>query len=284
MPYNNEIVTYSQGPNAVGGIYVKDHNCLGKKSQMINHTHRDDYYVISIATNGAMVMDCELNKFQVKRNSILIVKPYQIHSLREITEDYNGYFLGVQDFRIPNHLSDLLFTIPGNKQLISISEEDLSLLTQTFDLMRCYMKKDNTYQTQIINGLFSTALHKICSLVESEHPITDLALLSQPALITSKFKRLITHQTHLNLPSFFASQLNITTAHLNDCVKKTTGQTASYWLKKSIIDEAKRLLYYTDKTVKEIAFNLGFEDHTYFSRMFKKNTYQTPLEFRIEYR
>ncbi|MDR0229085.1 MAG: AraC family transcriptional regulator [Flavobacteriaceae bacterium] len=280
MTNTNEIITYSQSPKALGGIYIKDQIHSSIKNSIIDHTHRDDYYVITIITNGQLNMDCEMEKFTVKQNNILIVKPYQIHSVRYISDDFAGYFLGIQDYRIPNDLTDLLFTLPEKKQLLDISEEDMQLLANTFDLMKQHISKNNQHKTQIINGLFTTALYSICSQTNHNYSTKELGTPSQPAIITSNFKRLITHQTHLNLPSYFANKLNITTAHLNDCVKKTTGQTVTHWLKKSILDEAKRLLYYTNKPVKEIAFNLGFEDHTYFSRMFKKLTYQTPLQFR----
>lgn len=280
MTHTNDIITYSQSPKALGGIYVKDHIHTSVRKSIINHTHRDDYYVITIVTNGQIDMDCEMESFIAKQNNILIVKPYQIHSLRYISDDFTGYFLGIQDYRIPNDLTDLLYTLPKKQQLLDIAEEEMTLLTTTFDLMKHHISKDSQHKTQIINGLFSTALYSICSQTTHNQGIEELGTQTQPTVITSNFKRLITHETHLNLPSYFANELNITTAHLNDCVKKTTGQTVSYWLKKSILDEAKRLLYYTNKPVKEIAFNLGFEDHTYFSRMFKKLTYQTPLQFR----
>lgn len=291
MECMNEIITYSQGPSAYSGIYVKDIGDITKEGKedkikrIINHTHRDDYYVIAVVKRGVFTMDCEFDHYSAGNNSILIVKPYQIHSVRSFSQDFQAFFLGVQDYRIPNELNYALYTLSAKQQLLYINDEDLDLLSETFILMRKYLKRNDDYKTHIINGLFTTALYKICSLIqECESKSEDLKILSQPASITASFKRLISHESHLNLPSYFADKLNITTAHLNDCVKKTTGQTVSYWLKKSIIDEAKRLLYYTDKSVKEIAFDLGFEDHTYFSRMFKKHTYQTPLQFRAELR
>jgi AraC-like DNA-binding protein len=48
--------------------------------------------------------------------------------------------------------------------------------------------------------------------------------------------------------------------------------------------EAKRLLYYSDMNVKQIAHTLGYDDHAYFSRQFRKVTGITPLGFRVQYR
>jgi AraC-like DNA-binding protein len=51
-----------------------------------------------------------------------------------------------------------------------------------------------------------------------------------------------------------------------------------------VVLEAKRLLYYTDMDVKEIAFSLGYEDHTYFSRLFSKVAGIPPGAFRRKFR
>ncbi len=77
-----------------------------------------------------------------------------------------------------------------------------------------------------------------------------------------------------------AAQLHITPLYLNEIVKEITGFPASYWIHQEIMLEAKRLLYYTNLDVKQIAFDLGYEDHAYFSRFFKKNTGLTAGEFR----
>ena len=81
-------------------------------------------------------------------------------------------------------------------------------------------------------------------------------------------------------PSFYAKELCISEVYLNEVVKKNTGMTPTEWINVAILLEAKRLLRSTALTVKDIAHDLGYEDHAYFSRYFKKNTSMTPLEFR----
>jgi len=63
-------------------------------------------------------------------------------------------------------------------------------------------------------------------------------------------------------------------------VKDITGFAVSYWIRQEVIMEAKRLLYYTHFTVKEIAINLGYSDTAYFIRLFRKTTGEPPLRFR----
>ena len=71
-------------------------------------------------------------------------------------------------------------------------------------------------------------------------------------------------------PTEYADTLNISSDYLNECVKNTTGNSVSYQIQQRIILELKRLLYYSDKSVKEISFEPGYEDYPYFSRLFTK--------------
>lgn len=81
-------------------------------------------------------------------------------------------------------------------------------------------------------------------------------------------------------PSEYAALLHVSAAYLNTVVKGVTGFTVSYWIREAIVAEAKRLLFYTTDSVKEIAGVLGYEDPHYFSRFFTKAVGLSPLSFR----
>jgi AraC-like DNA-binding protein len=80
--------------------------------------------------------------------------------------------------------------------------------------------------------------------------------------------------------AFYAGELKITPNHLNKSVKSVTGKTAIQVLNERRLAEARSRLKYTDATVSEIAYRLGFEDQSYFSRFFKKATGVSPAKFR----
>src|SRR5690606_21342156 len=106
---------------------------------------------------------------------------------------------------------------------------------------------------------------------------------NQAFMLTQHFKNLVVEHSFKHIPSYFAEKLHIATSHLNDCVKATIGLSVTQFLQQSMLLEAKRQLYYTNDDVKKIAFTLGFEDHAYFSRLFKKLTNETPLAFRSRF-
>ena len=81
-------------------------------------------------------------------------------------------------------------------------------------------------------------------------------------------------------PSFYADNMNITLKHLNRICREILNQTVTEIITNRVILETKRLLVNPIKSVNQIADELGFEDYSYFTRLFKKKTGITPSEFR----
>jgi AraC-like DNA-binding protein len=84
------------------------------------------------------------------------------------------------------------------------------------------------------------------------------------------------------LPSvaWFADELNLSANYFGDLIKKETGKSAKDYIQDKIIDLAKNKTFNTDKTVNEIAYELGFKYPQHFTRLFKQRVGMTPKEFR----
>jgi AraC-like DNA-binding protein len=80
--------------------------------------------------------------------------------------------------------------------------------------------------------------------------------------------------------AFYADLLHLSPKSLSKKLHRMQHSTPSEVIKERIITEAKRELFYTGKSVKEIAYELGFEDPAYFTRFFKKATGHAPLLFK----
>lgn len=102
-----------------------------------------------------------------------------------------------------------------------------------------------------------------------------LDLLEMQFPITKNNKKL-----RANKPSFFADKLNVHINYLNYTVNKSLNISTSQCIKDRIISESKNLLHYTEWSIAEIAFTLGFQSPGYFSASFKKETGLTPNQFR----
>ena len=86
----------------------------------------------------------------------------------------------------------------------------------------------------------------------------------------------------VGLPSvaYCAAELNLSAGYFGDLVKKETGKSAQEYIQSKIIEVAKGLIFEGNKTVSEIAYELGFKYPQHFSRLFKQRVGQTPQGFR----
>ncbi len=86
----------------------------------------------------------------------------------------------------------------------------------------------------------------------------------------------------LGLPSvaYFADELHLSANYFGDLFKKVTGQSAKEYIQDKVIGEAKNKVFGNDKTVNEIAYELGFKYPQHFTRLFKQRVGYTPNEYR----
>ncbi len=111
-------------------------------------------------------------------------------------------------------------------------------------------------------------------------PLSDSKQV-QSVAISNRFKELLfTHIRSKHLVSDYAALMHISPNHLNRVVKQITGKSPTKWIDETMMLEAKVLLYQTDHSISQVAEQIGIEDSSYFSRMFKKYEGVTPIEFR----
>jgi AraC-like DNA-binding protein len=93
-----------------------------------------------------------------------------------------------------------------------------------------------------------------------------------------------THLTEQQDVRLIAENLSTTTGRLYDIVKEFSGVSPKEWITNRLIQEAQRKLQFSHVSTKELAYDLGFNDPGYFSRLFKKNTGKTVREFLTDLR
>ncbi|MHA3787197.1 AraC family transcriptional regulator [Flavobacterium hauense] len=276
-----------QDARAVGGIdldYVSFEDAkkeIGPEHYM--EEHMDDHYIFLIVLEGTATFHCDMEDFHLSSKGLMVVKPYQVHAPKDASNDVRGFFMTVESFLAPTHLREMLENLSAQQQYIKFEENEGADLEGTAALLYSTFTSDNPYKAIILNGLLTAFLSQASALYYKKGHIKPQAK-TQATIITAKFKNLLEQHSFLHLPSFYAKKLNITTSHLNHCVNTVTGLSVTHWLQDAMITEAKKQIYYTDADIKEIAYTLGYDDHTYFSRLFKKITGLTPLLFRKKFR
>ncbi|SHK66559.1 AraC-type DNA-binding protein [Reichenbachiella agariperforans] len=280
----SDIPIYNQSSEAIGGIQIVKSSLQGidyPPEKM--GAHRDEFYVFFVLTKGNVVVLCDNIAVELNEIGIGFIKPFQVHAAKHISNNTTGYFISIAPFLVPDACLEIFQPLQISEQGKKIDPLFQDDFLNLVSLLHNSFEKQKQNKPQIINGLFNALIYEIANLFQSSER-TIPKPRNQSTVISTNFKKLISKSNFLESPSFFAKKLNISASHLTDCVNASTGKPTTYWLQNAMIIEAQRLLYYTENDVKEIAFSLGFKDHSYFSRMFKKLTHETPLAFRKKFR
>ncbi len=246
--------------------------------------HRDDHHIFFVLESGTGSLMIDFQTVKVDSPSLFFVLPAQVHQL--IHQDaVKGWFIGVDTSIMPTYCRDIL---EGQLMLQQPTQLSLLQLRQFDDLLNLIFEKRQEPSTDM---LYRPAIHALIQAFLLEvarmysHMIGMDFGLSRPHQLLYEFKKLLsTEIKNLKNPSAYALILNVTESYLNEVVKKTSGFTVSYWIRNEIIMEAKRLLYYSELTSKEIAYELGYEDPSYFGRIFAKEVGMPAIAFRRQYR
>ena len=162
---------------------------------------------------------------------------------------------------------------------IIVNAETASKLDPLLSAMEDLMHTPIKYQAAALGAylkLFLIYCDSQCML----HPQASISTSHQRQLITD-FKELVTqHFQQWHKVTQYAEALAISSKYLNQLTKSLLGQTAKEVIQEKIILHAKRDLKYSDKSIKEIAYELGFDDPLYFSSFFKKCTGVSPSVFK----
>lgn len=283
MKKTRKIPLNQQDPRAVGGIDIRYLPDDYEATPSLVSDHRDDYYILLVLTKGSADILCDMLPLHLEAPGLLLLRPFQVHSFVGQSPDAAGWFLSIAPFLVPDHCQDIFQQPATYVQYAPVSETQLAGLVDTAALLYRTFAEKHLYKTAIVKGLFDALVNRaaVYFLAAGQGRSKEK---SQAFLLTDRFRQLLSHHSFLDPPAAFAKKLNITPAHLNDSVKTVTGFSVTHWLQDAMVQEAKRHLYYTRQNTKEIAYELGFEDPAYFSRMFKKITGETPLAFRKRFR
>lgn len=247
-------------------------------------THRDDHYVFFLVEKGSGSMMIDFSEIVIPEKCICYVLPGQVH--RSInTEASLGWFMAVDTSLIPPEFRRAFEDRLLLQQPYLLSESSYRQCRSLIHLLYEQYSSDphHPFYRQLTHALLTSFLGMAAYGYSQD--ITSLLSVSRPLQIAREFKRLLSGNiTTEKRPSAYAGMLNISESYLNESLKKVTGFSVTYWILHEVMLEAKRLLYYTPLNVKEIAHRLGYDDHTYFSRLFKKANLITPLAFRGNYR
>lgn len=237
------------------------------------HKH-NNYFEIIYLMKGEGSHTIDTKEYEIKPPVIFTIRKEQVH-FWDIKTEPEGFVLIIKKSFIDNCLDKDI------KRLISELSAQTCLFPKDnaasviFKLLQYEYQEKKTLNRPIIDGLLKALLAKF---LESATPTISK---NGNNTIFQKYIDLLSKENELtNRVNHYARLLSTTPQNLNAICRKETGQSATEILSEQIINEAKRLLLYTDFTVSEISSKLDFKDNSHFSKYFKRHVGNTPIGFR----
>jgi AraC family transcriptional activator of pobA len=240
-------------------------------------THRLAYYFFLFLWEGTTEFKIDLETYVVAPQELVFSLPHQIRQLPATLHGNAYYKLGLQQeclTRLPRHYPFLLN--PLNQQKIPFAAPAAARLQTIFELLMSLLNTPDTNPELILAQLHSLLTEINVAYFAAAATPADERLTKYIAFRLFVENNLTAHPTIGRI----AEELALSTDSLYQLVKHYAGLSPNEFVTNRLMQEARRRIYYREQSsVKELAFELGFQDPAYFSRLFKKVTGQTVAAF-----
>jgi AraC family transcriptional regulator, transcriptional activator of pobA len=248
--------------------------------------HRHNYFSIIWPFTGSGKHVIDFREYPILPDNVFFVSPRQVHQL-VITSVLSGYvILFTSEFMDKNtirndFISNLkLFRNCDETPPLPIDAITVSKLRLFADGMMSAFRDQEEMFLETIGAylkLFMIECNGQCSL----SPGSNLQNIEVSKTLVKNFKDLVEkNYARSHQVKYYAETLSVTPNYLNEVIKTSVNIPAKEFIQNRLILEAKRMAIFTNKSAKEIGFELGFEDPSHFSKFFKINTGQSIQTFK----
>jgi AraC family transcriptional regulator, transcriptional activator of pobA len=261
---------------------------LFEDNSSFDHLQRLNYYTLIAVKNGEGRLKADFAEYDFTQNTLMCFAPYQPFMI-ETNKGISGFVINFHPdfFCIHKHQKEVacngvLFNDIYKPPFVILEQTDVDFFSSLFEQMKAEMKNLQLAQYELLVSYLKIFLITASRLKVSQAPQAqqDVAGIKEPFILQNLKDAIEKHFKTKHTANDYALLLNISPKALAKSTKSYFNKTLTSLIAERIVIEAKRELYLTSKTVKEIAYELGYEDEHYFSRFFKANADVSPQLFR----
>lgn len=248
--------------------------------------HRKAYYLLVFVKHNRGRHWVDMRPYDRQDNTLYFSGPNQVLVKEAPTPfwgtrlTFTNEFLTLQQNAALRELP-LIQNLRNGHELL-LTEADGAFVEEVLAKLEAEHNRPSEWQHRMLSAYLTVLLTYLSRLYTEQfaaiEPSADQQLLRAfQAYIEENYREL--HEV-----GAYAALLHISAGHLSEVVKAQSGKPAIKHVHQRLVLEARRLLFYTQHSLKEIAFDLGFSDASYFNRFFKRETGTTPAEYRTAIR
>ncbi|NHM01295.1 AraC family transcriptional regulator [Flavobacterium difficile] len=263
-------------------LYFNDFKSHLQTHDFIEKSHSHSFYLLVLFTKGSGFHTVDFNTYTIQPNSLFVLKPGQVHSW-QLSDDIEGYiafysqeaynvYFGMKKIEDYSFYRDLK---NSPEMLLNVSQaKEISFY---FSLLLEENKKNEFRKLDKLLNLLDcihVELSRIYESVQGHNLHSYNMKIKELELVLNQYFK--TEKS----PSFYADKMNMSLKHLNRICKTVLDCTLTEFIYHKIILESKRMVSTNKMTISEVANELGFDNYSYFTKVFKKYTNLTPKGFR----
>ncbi|MGS2763072.1 helix-turn-helix domain-containing protein [Sinomicrobium sp. M5D2P9] len=249
---------------------------------------RFNYYTLIWVTEGTGKIHADVSEYDFTENTMLslsLYQPFKIISetpLKGVVIHFHPDFFCIYKHHKEVACDGVLFNNMYGAPIVSLPETSQHTLLLLAEQMTEGIRTKGFAQYELLVSYLKIFLIMLSRLKSEQYPqnADNMTGDDEPFVLQNLKDCIETHYKEKHAVSDYADMLAITPKALAKITKKHYKKTVTDLISDRIIIEAKRELYLTNKTVKEIAYALGYSDEYYFSRFFKKNVEVSPQMYR----
>jgi AraC family transcriptional activator of pobA len=252
-----------------------------------DHVQRNNYYSLIWVKEGVGKVKADFAEYDFSKNSLFAFSPYQpfmfvAQKIKGLAIHFHPDFFCIHKHQAEVACHGVLFNNIYQPPYISINDATASSLDILIEQMKSEMRNTALAQYEILVSYLKIFLITTSRLKAEQQPkaLEVMSDLKEPFILQTLKDAIEKDFKKKHSASDYAETLNISAKALAKISKNYFNKTLTELISERIIIEAKRELYLTKKTIKEIAYELGYEDEHYFSRFFKTNADISPQIYR----
>lgn len=253
-----------------------------------DHIQRNNYYSLIWLTQGDGKVKVDFSEYDFTLNSLFAFSPYQPFMLttsKKITGiaiQFHPDFFCIHKHQTEVACNGVLFNNIYQPPFIIIDDKSSATFIMLMEQMKAEIQNHALAQYELLISylkifLITASRLKIEQEPQAQKVVTDL---KEPFILQNLKNTIEKDFKTKHSASDYAKELNISAKALAKITKSHFNKTLTDLISERIIIEAKRELYLTNKAIKEIAYELGYDDEHYFSRFFKTNADVSPQLYR----
>ena len=272
-------------------VSVIDFELLSYKHSDVWKHFTNDFYCITIKQGSNANFKYGQREYDFDEGMMTFTKPGQVFSVTSIKDNpVKGYMLVfkpdlIRPYPLGKSIDAYGFFSYSIAEALHLSDKEVAIVSSLLQQMQDELKNNIDHYSQDL------VVSHIDLLLNYSNRFYNRQFLTRKAVnndLLIQIEQILEDYFNTSKPSvqglpsvqFVSEQLHLSAGYLSDLLRNTVGKNAQQYIHDHLIEKSKKLLSTSNLSVKEIAYQLGFEYSQSFSKLFKKNTQQTPLQFR----